>query len=338
MQTCADSLLTIINDILDFSKIEAGKLTFEMLDFDIRQVVESTIEILAERAQSKDLELVSLIQADVPPDLCGDAGRLRQVLLNLLSNADQVHRERRGRRCTSAPRTSTPTDVRLLFEIVDTGIGLTEEAQARIFQPFAQADGSTTRKYGGTGLGLAISRGLVERMDGQIGVKSEPGVGSTFWFTAQFQKQATPAEPPAQRARPEDLHVLVVDDNAVCREAMSAMLKAWSIKHATRRQRPGRACMCCAAARADGEPFQVALLDMQMPGMGGFELTEEIKADAVLASTQHHHHAHGRTAGQFRLVGGGGHQRVRDQAGQAIRALRRHHGRGRHAGRRRAWA
>ena len=283
VQTCADSLLTIINDILDFSKIEAGKLTFELLDFDVRQVVESTIEILAERAQSKNLELVSLINAGVPPDLCGDAGRLRQVLLNLLSNAvkftekGEVALYVRTEEVTSA-------DVRLLFEITDTGIGLTEEAQSRVFEPFAQADGSTTRRYGGTGLGLAISRGLVERMNGQMGVKSQPGSGSTFWFTARFQKQAAPVSRP-RRAAPADLSVLVVDDNEICRKALSAMLTSWEIKHEVAGN--GRDAMqVLRASRAAGSSFQVALLDMQMPGIGGLQLTEEIKSDAALASIQ----------------------------------------------------
>ncbi len=283
VQNCADSLLTIINDILDFSKIEAGKLTFELLDFDIRQVVESTIEILAERAQSKNLELISLIDAAVPADLCGDAGRLRQVLLNLLSNA--VKFTDKGEVSLHVrTETATETEVRLLFEIVDTGIGLGADAQARIFQPFSQADGSTTRKYGGTGLGLAISRGLVERMNGQIGVTSEIGVGSNFWFTAQLTKQANPPSRPARRA-PNDLRVLVVDDNVACCQAFGAMLESWDIQFSFVHN--GRdALNAMRAAGAAGEPFQIALLDMQMPGMSGFALTEEIKRDPVLAATQ----------------------------------------------------
>jgi two-component system sensor histidine kinase/response regulator len=283
VQNCADSLLTIINDILDFSKIEAGKLTFEVLDFDIRQTVESTVDILAERAQSKGLELLCLVQPGVPPDLCGDAGRLRQVLLNLLSNAIKFtdHGEVA---LYVRPEDVSAADVSLLFEIVDTGIGLSKEAQTRIFQPFAQADGSTTRKYGGTGLGLAISRGLVERMHGQIGVRSEPGGGSTFWFTARFKKQATPA-PRALRQPPSALRVLVVDDNASCRNIISKMLTAWKIDHAEAPN--GRdALQMLRAAGAAGEPFQIALLDMQMPGLSGLALTEEIKSDPVLSSTQ----------------------------------------------------
>ena len=283
VQTCADSLLTIINDILDFSKIEAGKLTFEMLDFDIRQTVESTIEILAERAQAKGLELVSLVQSNVPVDLCGDAGRLRQVLLNLLSNAIKFTEKGEVGLYVRAENV-TNGDALLLFEVVDTGIGLNEDAQARIFEPFAQADGSTTRKYGGTGLGLAISRGLVERMEGQIGVKSQVGAGSNFWFTGRFQKQANPPNRP-RRAVPGGLRVLIVDDNETCRSALSAMLTSWEIKHEG--ASGGREALAALrAASGRGEAFQVALLDMQMPDTSGFALTEEIKADAALSSTQ----------------------------------------------------
>ncbi len=283
VQNCADSLLTIINDILDFSKIEAGKLTFEVLDFDIRQTVESTVEILAERAQSKGLELLCLVQPGVPPDLCGDAGRLRQVLLNLIANAIKFTEKGEVALYVRAQDVSD-RDVRLLFEIVDSGIGLSQEAQGRIFQPFAQADGSTTRKYGGTGLGLAISRGLVERMQGEIGVRSAPGAGSTFWFTARFQKQAAPARRQL-RQPPATLRVLIVDDNAPCRDILGKMLDSWNIAYSgapTGRE----ALQLLRAAGAAGEPFQVALLDMQMPGMSGFGLTEEIKSDPVLAGTQ----------------------------------------------------
>ena len=283
VQNCAESLLTIINDILDFSKIEAGKLTFEVLDFDIRQAVESTVEILAERAQSKGLELLCLVQPGVPPDLCGDAGRLRQVLLNLLSNA--IKFTDKGQVALYVrPQDVSATDVNLLFEVVDTGIGLSTEAQGRIFQPFAQGDGSTTRKYGGTGLGLAICRGLVERMNGEIGVRSKTDAGSTFWFSARFQKQAIPAKRPSRRP-PDALRVLIVDDNETCRDILGKMISSWGIDHAGAPN--GRdALQLLRAAGSEGEPFQVALLDMQMPGMSGFGLTEEIKSDPILASTQ----------------------------------------------------
>ncbi len=284
VQNCADSLLTIINDILDFSKIEAGKLTFEMLDFDVRQTVESTIEILAERAQSKGLELISLIDIGVPPDLRGDAGRVRQVLLNLLSNAIKFT-ETGDVTLYVRLESTTASHARLLFQVSDSGIGLSADAQTRIFQPFAQADGSTTRKYGGTGLGLAISRGLVEQMNGRIGVQSEPGKGATFWFSAEFERQPAPA-PREVRVLPAFLRLLVVDDNEASRTALSTMLTGWNIKHACAAS--GRdALQALRGANAANNPFQIALIDMQMPGgMSGFQVTEAIKADPILAATQ----------------------------------------------------
>jgi two-component system sensor histidine kinase/response regulator len=284
VQTCADSLLTIINDILDFSKIEAGKLTFETLDFNVRQTVESTIEILAEQAQGKGLELVVLVDAAVPPDLRGDAGRVRQVLLNLLSNAIKFT-DKGDVTLFVRPEHITATHARLLFQVADTGIGLSEEAQERIFQPFAQADGSTTRKYGGTGLGLAISRGLVERMNGRIGVQSKINEGSTFWFTAEFERQPEPAVNPL-RPLPTTLRVLVVDDSEASRTALGAMLTGWNIKNAAA---PGgrEALQALRGGNAANDTFQIALIDMQMPGgMSGFQLTEAIKADPVLAPVQ----------------------------------------------------
>src|SRR2546425_3937110 len=188
IRASAESLLTIINEILDFSKIESGKLTFETLDFHLRELVESTQDLLAEQARSKDIELVCWLPTEIPKRLRGDPGRLRQVLLNLLGNA--VKFTERGEVLLQIENVEESEDeVTLRFVVRDTGIGIPPESQRTLFQPFTQADTSTTRKYGGTGLGLAISKQLVEMMHGGIGVESAVGRGSTFWFTVRLQKQ-----------------------------------------------------------------------------------------------------------------------------------------------------
>ena len=285
VRNSADTLLTIVNDILDFSKIEAGKLTFEVLDFDVLEAVESTLELLAGRAHGKGIELASDLAPDVPVNLRGDPGRLRQVLLNLLGNA--IKFTERGEVVVRISKASeTATHAKLRFDVSDTGIGISRAALDKLFQPFTQADSSTTRRYGGTGLGLAIARQLVSLMSGEIGVTSEPGKGTTFWFTADFEKQTGEVvRQPKYNRDLCDVRVLIVDDNATNRQILEHQITSW--KMANESVDSGVAALDrLRAAAAAGTPFQVALVDVQMPGMDGFMLTEAIKGDLQLADTR----------------------------------------------------
>jgi signal transduction histidine kinase len=188
---CGKGLLTIIDDILDFSTIEANKLELKYSDFDLRVTVEQVLELAAKHATSKGLKLACRLQADLPMWVCGDSGHLRQVLTNLVGNA--VKFTDRGEVVVHVTLTEeTATDALFHFAVTDTGIGISHDAQSRLFQAFSQADGSMTRKYGGTGLGLVLAKRLVELMGGTIGVESTPGAGSTFWFTLRMQKRPAP--------------------------------------------------------------------------------------------------------------------------------------------------
>jgi two-component system sensor histidine kinase/response regulator len=265
-----EALLDVINDILDFSKIEAGKLELDHHDFDLREAVEDTCEMLAPQAHGKNIELMAWIDDDVPAMVNGDRGRLRQVLTNLLSNAikfteagEVTVRVRRERG-------------HIRFDVTDTGIGISRAAIGRLFDSFAQADTSTTRRYGGTGLGLTISRQLVELMGGEIAVTSTLGDGSTFTFTVRHAEPSSPHSGRRVRhALPDFLNVLVVDDNATNREIVEAYLTGPGVRCETAASGTDALTAMHAAARA-GEPFQLIVLDGQMPGMDGIELGQAI--------------------------------------------------------------
>lgn len=284
IRSSGEALLTIINDILDFSKIEAGKLEFEILDFDLRTSVEDTVEMLSERAREKRLEFASLIYRDVPTLLRGDPGRLRQVLTNLIGNALKFTEQ--GEVIVRAEKEiESETTVTIRFTVSDTGIGISDAAQAKLFQPFTQADGSTTRRYGGTGLGLSISKQLVEMMSGKMGVTSTPGQGSTFWFTAELEKQpAGLALAPSQIGSIENMRVLIVDDNATNRKILSHQLGSWGMIH-SEADSGHRALQLLKSAASDGAGYELAILDLLMPGMDGLELARAIKANPILAGT-----------------------------------------------------
>ena len=284
-RTCSESLLSLINDVLDFSKIDAGKLELEAIEFDLETVLDETIDIVATRAESKGIELITELSAEAHEGVRGDPGRLRQVLVNLVNNA--VKFTDRGEIVVRVHRVAREENRALLrFEIADTGIGIPKERLAQLFQSFTQVDASTTRKYGGSGLGLVIAKRLAEAMGGEIGVESELGRGSTFWFTARFELQ------PPDAARQRELaatwargqRVLIVDDNATNRRVASAYLRTWGFRVAEC-DSGSSALEALREAVEQSDRFLVALLDFQMPGMDGLELGRAIKADAALAKT-----------------------------------------------------
>jgi signal transduction histidine kinase/DNA-binding response OmpR family regulator len=278
----ADSLLAILNDILDFSKIEAGKLDLEQVPFALRNHLGDTLKTLAMRAHAKGLEIAGEVAPDVPDGIVGDPVRLRQVLVNLIGNAIKFTEQGE---VTVAVRleSSGPAGVELHFAVRDTGIGIPPERQARVFESFTQADGSTTRRYGGTGLGLTISQQLVELMGGRIWVESVVGSGSTFHFTCRLGIDLESIAPPPPRppAVLDGLPVLIVDDNATNRRILEAMCRGWQARPLT--VDGGAAALAALrGAHHAGVPFGLIILDVHMPDMDGIEVAENIAGDTLL--------------------------------------------------------
>jgi PAS domain S-box-containing protein len=284
VHTSGEALLAIVNEILDFSKIEAQQMELEIVDFDLCETIEDTAEILAVKAQEKGLEIICMCEQVISSKLEGDPGRLRQVLINLGANAiNFTHHGEIVIRAGIAEQNENIVTIR--FEVSDTGIGIPQDKIPVIFKPFTQADSSTTRKYGGTGLGLAISRRIVELMNGEIGVESEEGKGSTFWFTAEFKKQPGTNLLPDASKYFDSLKALVVDDNQASGNIIATLIRSWGCKADVAPDGP-IALRILRSAAADRDPFNVALIDMHMPVIDGETLGKAILGDPSLDDTR----------------------------------------------------
>jgi PAS domain S-box-containing protein len=280
-----EALLAIINNVLDFSKIEAGRMDLETIDFDLRTVVEEVGDLMAETAQAKGLELVTLLPPEIPTAVQGDPGRLRQVLTNLVANA--VKFTETGEVVVRAEVLDERDGEALVrFEVADTGIGIASSHHAAIFEAFSQADSSTTRSHGGTGLGLPISKQIIERMGGRVTLESEPGRGSRFGFTVRLRTQAErPSDLPRKRAHLSGLRVLVVDDNATNRQILEHQVSSWGMGSGSA-DGGSAALEMLRGTRETGLGYDVVLLDMHMPGMDGLELARAIREEPALTAVR----------------------------------------------------
>jgi signal transduction histidine kinase/DNA-binding response OmpR family regulator len=275
-----ESLLSVINDILDFSKIEAGRMVIESFPFDLQLVIEEVNEMLAPRIGDRELDLVLEYPPDLPRYFIGDAGRIRQVVTNLVGNA--VKFTQAGHVLITVKCESVAGDqTQIRVEVEDTGPGIPAEKLHELFAQFSQVDGSITRRFGGTGLGLAITKQLVKLMGGEVGVTSQLGKASTFWFTLPLQLDAQPHTEPAPVADLRGLRVLIVDDNAVNRRVLHEQVTSWGMRNGSHAEAT-QVLQALHEARADGDPYKMALLDYQMPEMDGATLAAAIKADPSL--------------------------------------------------------
>ncbi len=278
----ADVLLNLANDVLDLSKLQSGKFNIEIIPFNVAQTAEQVMDLICIEAHNRGLEIITDIDYALPLSIMGDPTRTQQIILNLVKNAVKFTKKGYVQLCVSCD-----TDNKhLLFEIKDSGIGIPEEKQDKIFSDYYQVDDSTTREYGGTGLGLSISRSLVKRLGGQIGVKANPSGGSVFWFTLPFVTYGD--EPPLNTytAHDKDVRILLVDDHILSLESLSKKLKTFGFKHIHAATSGQMALDMMRNAAAKKIPYELALIDMIMPGMDGWRLSAEINADHTINNTK----------------------------------------------------